>query len=69
MAINGFFTTPPYGQPGGNPAASVWGECERVMIVDIIDSVESLRQVKDNWESVYRADPEAHYYLSWAMIA
>ena len=39
------------------------------MRVDVIDTIDSLNQVRDNWESVYRADPEAHYFLSWAWIA
>ena len=39
------------------------------MRVDVIDTIDSLAQVRDNWERVYRADPEAHYFLSWTWIA
>lgn len=39
------------------------------MHVDIIDSFETLTALKPNWEAVYDADPEAHYFLSWTWIS
>jgi Flp pilus assembly protein TadD len=39
------------------------------MHVDIIDSFETLTQLKTNWDAVYDADPEAHYFLSSTWIS
>ena len=39
------------------------------MRVDVIDTMPGLIQAKDNWEMVYRADPEAQYFLCWTWIA
>ncbi|TPN85530.1 GNAT family N-acetyltransferase [Mesorhizobium sp. CU2] len=39
------------------------------MRVDVIDSLDTLLQLKDNWDSVYAADPDAQYFMSWQWIA
>ncbi len=36
--------------------------------VDIIDSLDQLLAVKQDWERVYDADPEAQYFLTWNWI-
>jgi CelD/BcsL family acetyltransferase involved in cellulose biosynthesis len=36
--------------------------------VDVIDSLDELRAVKQDWERVYDADPEAQYFLTWSWI-
>ena len=38
------------------------------MHVDVLESIEQLRAVEDNWNAVYRSDPEATYFLSWQWI-
>jgi CelD/BcsL family acetyltransferase involved in cellulose biosynthesis/Tfp pilus assembly protein PilF len=38
------------------------------MHVDIIESFAKLREVRANWDAVYDADPEAHFFLSWNWI-
>jgi CelD/BcsL family acetyltransferase involved in cellulose biosynthesis/Flp pilus assembly protein TadD len=35
------------------------------MHVDIVSAFEDLHALKDNWNEVYAADPEGHYFLSW----
>jgi CelD/BcsL family acetyltransferase involved in cellulose biosynthesis len=39
------------------------------MHVDVIKSRDMLLRVRSNWESVYQADPEAQFYMSWTWIA
>ena len=39
------------------------------MHVDVIDEFETLVRSKDNWISIYEADPESQYFLSWAWIS
>jgi CelD/BcsL family acetyltransferase involved in cellulose biosynthesis/predicted TPR repeat methyltransferase len=39
------------------------------MPVEVIDSLERLAAVRPEWEAVYDADPEAHYFLSWTWLA
>lgn len=34
------------------------------MIVDLIDTIEELDRLADNWDEVYGADPHARYFLS-----
>lgn len=38
------------------------------MQVDIFHSADDLRDIKDSWERVYEADPEAQFFLSWTWI-
>jgi len=35
------------------------------MHVDIVSAFDDLHALKDNWNEVYAADPEGHYFLSW----
>lgn len=39
------------------------------MRVDVISSREELQGLRKNWEELYRADPEAQYFLSWPFIS
>lgn len=39
---------------------------EQAMQLDIIDSFAAFEALEANWKAVYAADPEAHYFLSWA---
>ena len=39
------------------------------MHVDIVSAFDDLHALKDNWNEVYAADPEAHYFLSWHWMA
>ena len=39
------------------------------MQIDVIDDLESLGRSRENWEAVYRADPEAHFFLSWTWMS
>ncbi|HUL07835.1 MAG TPA: hypothetical protein VLV76_16055, partial [Candidatus Acidoferrum sp.] len=39
------------------------------MRVDIIDNEKALRALAANWDAVYEADPEAHFYLSFIWMA
>ncbi|MEZ2130296.1 MULTISPECIES: GNAT family N-acetyltransferase [unclassified Sinorhizobium] len=39
------------------------------MHVDVIDSFGDLSKLKEDWDHLYRRDPDAHYFLSWNWIA
>ncbi|RJT40631.1 GNAT family N-acetyltransferase [Mesorhizobium waimense] len=39
------------------------------MRVDVIDSFDTLVQLRGNWDAVYEADPEAQYFMSWTWMA
>lgn len=39
------------------------------MRVDVIDSFDTLAQLRGNWDAVYEADPEAQYFMSWTWMA
>jgi len=39
------------------------------MRIDVISSHEDLERLKANWEELYRADPDAQYFLSWPFIS
>lgn len=39
------------------------------MQIDVIDSLSVLSELKDNWDSVYAADPEARFFLSWTWLS
>jgi CelD/BcsL family acetyltransferase involved in cellulose biosynthesis len=43
-------------------------EGDRAMLVSLIDSAEEFDKVKHTWEDVYRNDPEATIFVSWAFI-
>lgn len=33
--------------------------------IDVISDKDELAALKQNWQSVYKSDPDAHYFLSW----
>lgn len=39
------------------------------MHIDIIESREKLLEVGRNWDSVYEADPEGHFFISWTWLS
>lgn len=39
------------------------------MFIDVIDNLEDFKRVKDNWDTVYEADPEAQFFLSWTWLS
>jgi hypothetical protein len=39
------------------------------MLVDVIDSFERFNRLRENWEAVYSADPEAQFFLSWTWLS
>ncbi|MFT4183017.1 MAG: GNAT family N-acetyltransferase [Rhizobium sp.] len=39
------------------------------MQVDVIETLEDLRSLKDEWSRIYEIDPEAHAFLSWTWIS
>lgn len=39
------------------------------MRIDVIDQYPSLHKLKDEWQTLYDADPEAHFFLSWTWIS
>src|SRR5262245_1448214 len=39
------------------------------MRVDVIDTAEKLAALEANWNAVYDADPEAHFFLSFAWMS
>ena len=39
------------------------------MRVDIIDNVKALGELRADWDAVYEADPEAHFFLSWTWMS
>lgn len=41
---------------------------ETVMHVDIIRGYEQLASVREDWDTVYDADPEAEFFLSWRWL-
>lgn len=52
-------------------SAQVTQETERGrrMHVDVIDNLPKFEAVRANWDAVYDADPEAHFFLSWTWMA
>jgi hypothetical protein len=38
------------------------------MRIDIIDTVAGFDAVRDNWDQVYRDDPDAQHFLSWTWL-
>jgi CelD/BcsL family acetyltransferase involved in cellulose biosynthesis len=39
------------------------------MHIEVIDEFQRLSEVKRDWDAVYRADPEAQFFLSWTWIS
>jgi hypothetical protein len=39
------------------------------MQIDVIDEFARLCEVKSDWDAVYRADPEAQFFLSWTWMS
>jgi hypothetical protein len=39
------------------------------MLIDIIEDASSLAALKNDWQAVYEADPEAQCFLSWAWLS
>ena len=39
------------------------------MQIDIIDNFETLKKIQKNWNSVYAADPQAQFFLSWVWLS
>jgi tetratricopeptide (TPR) repeat protein len=39
------------------------------MQIDIIDDFETFEKIRENWDSVYVADPQAQFFLSWVWLS
>ena len=39
------------------------------MQIDIIDDFETLKKIRENWNYLYTADPQAHFFLSWVWLS
>ncbi|WP_269932350.1 GNAT family N-acetyltransferase [Aminobacter sp. HY435] len=39
------------------------------MQIDVVESIEDLQRLKEDWDAVYAADPEAHLFLGWTWIS
>lgn len=39
------------------------------MLIDVIFESETFAPLKENWEAVYDADPNAQFFLSWAWVS
>lgn len=40
-----------------------------MMRVDVIEGLENFAALRENWEKVYAADPEAQFFLSWTWLS
>ena len=38
------------------------------MKIDVIDDFEGFHKIRENWDSVYAADPHTHFFLSWVWL-
>ena len=38
------------------------------MHIDVVDTEEGFDALRDNWDAIYRADPEANIFLSWQWL-
>jgi tetratricopeptide (TPR) repeat protein len=38
------------------------------MKIELIEDTEKLEQLRANWDAVYRADPDAHIFMSWSWM-
>ena len=63
--------------PGGSRAVMVWPQLTRLsdparnndMQIDIIDDLERLKALEQDWIAVYEADPEAPFFVSWTWMS
>jgi len=39
------------------------------MLIDIIEEIVEFERLQSNWDSVYAADPESQFFLSWIWLA
>ncbi|MBD2605822.1 GNAT family N-acetyltransferase [Scytonema hofmannii FACHB-248] len=39
------------------------------MHIDIINNFEKFKKIRENWDSVYAADPQAQFFLSWIWLS
>ncbi len=39
------------------------------MRIDVIDNLEAFARLRPQWDAVYRADPEAQFFLSWTWMS
>lgn len=39
------------------------------MRVELIENYQRFEELRDNWDAVYMADPEANYFVSWVFMA
>lgn len=39
------------------------------MRIEIIDNIQDFEKVRSCWDAVYRADPEAHFFVSWIWLS
>ncbi|MBD2338205.1 GNAT family N-acetyltransferase [Calothrix sp. FACHB-156] len=39
------------------------------MHIDKIDNFETFNKIRENWDFVYKADPQAHFFLSWVWLS
>jgi CelD/BcsL family acetyltransferase involved in cellulose biosynthesis len=39
------------------------------MRIDVIDDFESFSRLRENWDALYEADPEAQFFLSWTWLS
>ncbi len=56
---------------GGGRSARELNTPERTlaMRIDVIDEYPRLCDLKDTWQNLYDADPEAHFFLSWTWMS
>ena len=39
------------------------------MRIEVVKAYEAFAHLKDDWEAVYAADPEAQFFLSWTWLS
>ena len=39
------------------------------MKIDIIDKIETFEAIRENWDHIYDADPQAQFFVSWTWIS
>jgi tetratricopeptide (TPR) repeat protein len=39
------------------------------MRIDVVDSFDDFNSLRRDWDAVYEADPEAHFFLSWQWLS
>ena len=38
------------------------------MIIEIIDKIQEIEEIKDSWDFIYNADPKGQFFLSWTWL-